>query len=135
MKHYEILEHKADLKIRAFGKKKEELFLNMMLGMAESMKPEIEVGTRIKREIKIEPLDLPSLLVDFLNEVLYQSQTNKEVYNDVKFSKFSDNLLEGELIGQKVERFGEDIKAVTHHGLEFKQNKDGIWEAVVLFDI
>ena len=34
MKNYEILEHKADLKIRAFGKTKEELFLNMLLGMA-----------------------------------------------------------------------------------------------------
>jgi len=135
MTKYEILEHKADLKIRAFGKTKEELFLNMMLGMEESMKPEIEVRTRIKREIKIESLDLPALLVDFLSEALYQSQVNKEVYNSVKFSKFSDNYLEGKLIGQKVERFGEDIKAVTYHNLEVNQNKDGIWKAVVLFDI
>ena len=85
MKKFEILEHKADLKIRAFGKTKEELFLNMLLGMSESMNPEIEAGTRVKREIKIESLDLPALLVDFLSEALYQSQTNKEVYNSVKF--------------------------------------------------
>jgi SHS2 domain-containing protein len=44
MKRFEILEHKADLKIRAFGKTKEELFLNMMIGMTESQKPEIEEG-------------------------------------------------------------------------------------------
>ena len=135
MKKYEILEHKADLKIRAFGKTKEELFLNLLFGMAENMKPEIEAGTRVKREIKIESLDLPALLVDFLSEALYQSQTNKEVYNSVKFSKFSDNFLEGELIGQKAERFGEDIKAVTYHNLEINQNKTGTWEAIVLFDI
>ena len=30
MKKFEILEHKADLKIRAFGKTKEELFQNML---------------------------------------------------------------------------------------------------------
>ena len=132
---YEILEHKADLKIRAFGKTKEELFLNLLFGMTESMKPEIETGTRIKREIKIESLDLPTLLVDFLSEVLYLSQINKEIYNDVKFRKFLDNYLEGELIGQKIKRFGEDIKAVTYHNLEINQNKDGTWEIVVLFDI
>ena len=42
--------------------------------------------------------------------------------------------IEGELIGQKVKRFGEDIKAVTHHDLDIQQ-EDGIWRATVLFDI
>ncbi len=46
---YEILEHKADLKIRAFGKTKEELFLNMLLGMAESQKPEIKGEEKNKK--------------------------------------------------------------------------------------
>ncbi|PIR90405.1 hypothetical protein COU04_00035, partial [bacterium (Candidatus Gribaldobacteria) CG10_big_fil_rev_8_21_14_0_10_33_41] len=36
-KKYEILEHKADLKIRAFGKTKQELFLNMLLGMTSGL--------------------------------------------------------------------------------------------------
>jgi len=53
------------------------------------------------------------------------TQVNKEIYNKVKFTKFTDTELEAELSGQKVERFGEDIKAVTYHGLEIKQNKDG----------
>jgi len=65
----------------------------------------------------------------------YISQVNQEVYNDVKFSKFSDKELEGELIGNEVESFGEDIKAVTYHGLEIKRNKKGLWEGIVLFDI
>ncbi len=74
-------------------------------------------------------------MVDFLSEALYLSQANKEVYLDAKFRKFSDNNLEGEIIGQKVKSFGEDIKAVTHHGLDIHQKKDGPWEATVLFDI
>jgi SHS2 domain-containing protein len=141
MKKYEILEHKADLKIRAFGKTKEELFLNMLLGMKESQKAEV-VLEKVKREIKIKSLNLEILLVDFLSEVLYLIQVNKEIYNSIKFKKFTDPStgsgqaeIEGELIGQKVERFGEDIKAVTYHGLEIRQRKDGTWEATVLFDI
>ena len=48
MAKYEILEHTADLKIRVFGKTKEELFLNSLLAMAESMKPEVEKGAEIR---------------------------------------------------------------------------------------
>jgi len=135
MKKFEILEHKADLKIRAFGKTKEELFLNMLLGTTESQKPEIQKKQKIKREIKIKSLGLETLLVDFLSEILYLSQTNKEIYQDMQFKKFTDTEIEGELIGQKVERFGEDIKAVTYHGLNIRQKKDSSWEATVLFDI
>ena len=132
---YEILEHKADLKIRVFGKTKEELFLNTLLGMTESQKPEIKGKEKIKREIEIKSIDLQTLLVDFLSEALYLSQVNKEVYFDISFKKFSDAKLKGELIGQKVERFGEDIKAATYHNLDIGQKKDGTWEATILFDI
>ncbi len=135
MKKHEVLEHKADLKIRAFGKTKEELFKNMLLGMAESQKPEIKSKEKTKREIKIKSLDLSALLIDFLNEVLYLSQVNKEAYLDFKFKKFKDDELEGELIGQKVDKFREDIKAATFHNLEVKQTENRNWEGTVLFDI
>ena len=134
MKKFEVLEHKADLKIRAFGKTKAELFLNMLFGMAENQRAEIKNKEKIKRKIKIRSLDFAALLVDFLSEALYLSQVNKEVYFKAEFTKFTDREIEGELIGQKVERFGEDIKAVTHHDLDIQQ-EDGIWRATVLFDI
>ena len=135
MKPYQILEHKADLKIRAFGKGKEEVFLNMLLAMTESQRPEIKEKEKITREVKVASTDLSALLVGFLSEVLYLSQTNREVYFEVTFKKFSDTELEGELTGQKVERFGEEIKAVTWHSLDIHQEKDGVWQATVLFDV
>jgi SHS2 domain-containing protein len=134
MKKYEILEHKADLKIRTFGKTKEELFLNMMIAMLESMKPEGLKG-KAKREIKTESNNLSTLLVDFLSEVLYLSQVNEEIYKDIKFKKLTDKELKGELIGQKFERIGLDIKGVTYHSLDIHQKKDRAWEATILFDI
>lgn len=134
-KKYEILDHPADLKIRAFGKTKEELFLNILYAMGNYQKGEIKDKAVIKREIRVESPDLAALLVDFLSEVLYLSQINKEIFSDVKFTKFTDTELEAELFGQKAECFGEDIKAVTYHGLDISQTKDGIWQATILFDI
>ena len=132
---YEILEHKADLKIRAFGKTKEELFLNMLLGMTNGLRPKIKSQKSKVKTVRIRSLDLEALLVDFLSEVLYLIQVNREIYNDIKFKKFTNTEIEGKLLGQKAERFGEDIKAVTYHGLEIRQRKDGTREATVLFDI
>jgi len=136
MKKYEILEHKADLQIRVFGGTKEELFQNALLGMQESMKPEIRKQDKeTKRKIKIKSTDLSALLVDFLSEVLYLSQFQKEIFFDIIFEKLTDEELRGEFVGQRVARFNEDIKAVTHHQLDVHQGQDGIWQATILFDI
>lgn len=135
MKKFEVLEHKADLKIRAFGKTKEELFLNMLRGMTSGLRPKIKNKKLKIKKIKVKAPDLAALLVDFLSEVLYLGQVNKEAYFKVNFKRSSDQEIEAEILGQKVERFGEDIKAVTYHGLDLHQRNDGIWEAVVLFDI
>lgn len=132
---YKILEHPADVRVQAFGNTKEELFLDAMLGMNAILKPQIKSQKlKVKNKIKIKSVDFNALLVDFLSEVLYLIQTNKEIYTDVKFNKFSDKELEGELFGNKVSEFGEDIKAVTYHRLKIEQ-KNGLFEATVLFDI
>lgn len=137
MKSYEILEHKADLKIRVFGRDLKELFKNAMLCMEKSLEPQVKnQETKIKKKIKIKSNDLTSLLVNFLAEINYLNEVNKEVYNDIKFIKFSETELEGEIFGKKVRRFGLIIKGITYHDLNICQrSKDKIWEATILFDI
>lgn len=139
MKPYEILGHMADLGIRAFGKTKEELFLNMLKGMFEAARP---ISQRVKKsesqkvakEIKIKSTDEESLLVDFLSEALAQSDINNEAYFEAKFDKLTDKELEGKIFGWPVESFAVEIKAATYHGLEIK--KIGAhWEAKVILDI
>jgi len=152
---YEILEHTGDAKIRVFGKTKEELFLHALLGMNEILKPKVSAqgesasggkspasakasAGRQKskaRKITLQSTDINALLVDFLSEVNYLRLVSMDIYNDIKFTKFSDVELEGELNGYEVEEFGEDIKAVTFHELDIKKNKEGFWETVVIFDI
>ena len=132
---YKILDHISDLKIKVLGESLPELFENAVFAMKECLRPEIEIpekNTKIK--IKIKSADLFSLLVDFLSEVLYQAQVNKEVYHKVKFDKFSDTEIEAELSGEKVKRFGLEIKGVTYHNLEIKKIKNH-WQAIIVFDI
>jgi len=129
-----ILEHRADLRIMAFGKTKEELFNNIMNGMFKGARYETE-EREIKRKIEISSFDLSSLLVDFLNKILYLTETKKEVYQKINFKKFSDNEIKGILIGKKLKRIGVQIKAVTYCDLEIGQKENKTWEAKILFDI
>jgi SHS2 domain-containing protein len=136
MKKFEILEHRADLKIRVFGRTKEELFENAMVGMFEAAKYEKEIKSqKSKVKIKIKSIDLPSLLVDFLSEVLYLAETKKLVFEKVEFRKFTENEIEANLFGKPLKRMGVHIKGVTYHDLDIHQEKDGTWQATVLFDI
>ncbi len=134
MKKFEFLEHPADLKIRAFGKDKKELFKNLMVGAQSALRPEI-IGRLAETKIKIDAEDLESLVVDFLDEINYLNEVNKEVYQRIEFENFSDTGIEADLFGKKVKRFGRQIKGVTFHDLAVKQEENGRWQAVVLFDV
>lgn len=133
--NYEILEHTADLKIRAYGKDLPELFSNILKGMFEACEPVIsDKLSIINREIKIQSQNLESLLVDFLSEALYLSDVNNEVYFEAEFEKLTEQELNGKIKGKKIEGLKEEIKAVTWHDLEIKKVNNQ-WQATVLFDI
>jgi SHS2 domain-containing protein len=140
---YEVLEHPSELRIRVYGKILEELFSNAVLAMGEILqhnaKLQIENANVANSEAaQIESVDINSLLVDFLSEILAKSQISKKVYQVYKFTSFKFNddeaSLEVELIGHPAAHFDEDIKAVTYEDLDIKQI-DGIWQTVIVFDI
>lgn len=156
MKPFEILEHTADLRIRVFGKNPEELFKNALAGMmgylkrptADGQRPKAKgQRTKVFRIIKISSPDLNALLVDFLSEALTLADTNQEVYREAEFLRFpkpsADSIFkkdgelgfEARLLGERIDRFDKDIKAVTYHRLNIEQNKEDFWEATIVFDI
>jgi SHS2 domain-containing protein len=82
-------------------------------------------------------LDINSLLVDFLSEILAKSQINKAVYlvSSIKYQVSEKKAnLEAELVAFPRERFREDIKAVTYEDLDIKKIND-IYRTDLVFDI
>jgi len=133
---YQILPHPADVKLQITASTKEELFQGALKGMASIIQPQIPPkAPLVKENIEIQSLDLNALLVDFLNEVLAKTDITQVVFNKLKIRKLTDNYLQAEIEGQKSDYFDQEIKAVTHHGLEIKQNKNGHYQVTILFDI
>lgn len=133
---FKVLEHTADLKIQGFGKDLPELFTNMALGVASQQIKDAESQKTDGQyqKIIVQSDDLQSLFIDWLNEILYQGETNQKVYLDFKILNFSETKIEAEIAGLPVGEKSIEIKAATYHGLEIKKD-DERWVATVIFDI
>lgn len=133
---YKVIEHISDLQMKIEADTLQDLFVEAMQGMMAMVKLKIEFAApKIKREISLKSPDRTALLIDFLNEVLALSQSNKEVYDDISFKKFDETSLEAEIRGFKVLEFDEDIKAVTYHEADVRENSKGVWKTNLVFDI
>ena len=133
---YTIFEHIADVGILVHGNSEEELFSDALCGMMKILDPRaIDPKQKVERTVTLDAPDTTALLIDFLNNVLSNAYINKEMYTEVVFKKLSEHSLGAVLRGFAARDFGEDIKAVTYHGADVKQNEKGIWETKILFDI
>lgn len=131
---YKILEHKADIRLKITASTIKELFQGALEGMTSIIKSEETKREPIEEKIEVSSLDINALLVDFLNQVLTLSDVYNAVFDKVEIEKLTKQEIQGKIKGQKVDKFKEEIKAVTYHNLVVEK-KDDIWQATVLFDI
>ena len=141
MKEFEILEHTADIGIAAYGKNKEEVFINAAKGMFKIIAGENKtLKQNFYDKIKLEADNLEGLLFAWLNELLYISETKLVILSKFKIKELSDYQIKAEVEGMKINppsvKIEREIKAVTYHRLEIKKDEEsGLWSAQIIFDI
>ena len=130
---YRYLDHMTDAIIEAYGSTLEETFENAAKALCDTM---IDLKTvRAEREIKFSAKgnDLYSLLFDWLDKVMLLLVADRIAMSQfsVKIKQHdSDYLLEGITRGEPLEldrhHYKVEIKAVTYHEMEIRQEKDMI---------
>ncbi|VVB61977.1 Protein archease [uncultured archaeon] len=136
MKHYELIEHTADVGVKAYGKTVAEAFEHAAEAMFDIITDESTIDSIGEYDIQIEAPDLEQLLVDWLSKLLFLNDAE-----DLVFGKFemtlTDNHLSAHIFGEKYNKkkhkMGVEIKAVTYHMLEV--HKIAPIFVQVLFDI
>ncbi|MCK4455587.1 MAG: archease [Thermoplasmata archaeon] len=132
---YELIEHTADVAVKAYGKDLSELFANAALGMFNVMTDTSTVKSVGEYTVEVESADLEGLLVDWLSELLYLFDTQEVFLREFDVT-IDDNKLTASVRGEKLDRerhpLKSDVKAATYHMLEINE-KEGY--AVVLLDI
>ena len=131
---FEELDHTADWKIRVWGKDYADLFRNAALAMYVLMGKKVRTGPEVAREVEVEAVDYPSLLVAWLNELLFLSEVNEELYDDVEILAISPERLRARVRGFVGKCELSKIKAATYHDLEIRETDKGV-EATVVFDV
>ncbi len=132
---FTIYEERTDVRMEAASPTIEGLFQDSAEALFAALEPQHErYHPSRERHITVEGRDAAGLLVEFLNELLRMAHAHKEVYLKIEFTRFDKNSLDATLEGVPVEGFHEEVKAVTHHEAEVRQNEKGGWEALILFD-
>jgi len=138
MKTYELIDHTADIGVKAYGKTLSEAFQNAAKGMFDIITDSSEIESVGQYNISLDAQDLEQLLVDFLSELLYLHSANNLVFGFFKVDlNDKKNSLNATIFGEKLDvskhKIGSEIKAVTYHMLKVKKSKPV--HVQVLFDI
>jgi SHS2 domain-containing protein len=138
MKIYELIDHTADIGLKAYGKTLSEAFQNAAKGMFDIITDKSEIENIGQYNIALEASDLEQLLVDWLSELLYLHSANNLVFDFFKVEldekkKSLTATVFGEKLDASKHNIGSEIKAVTYHMLEVKKSKP--IHVQVLFDI
>ena len=138
MKTYEIIDHTADIGIKAFGKNLAEAFENAAKGMFDIITDNSEIESVGQYDIELSAPDLEQLLVDWLSELLFLNCSKNLVFGffKVEIDEKKKHLVAhvfGEKYSTTKHKIGAEIKAVTYHMLKVKNKRP--FEVHVLFDI
>ncbi len=135
---YELIDHPADLGLRAFGETREELFINAARALFDQIVDREKVETPLCRSLTVEAPNEEELLVRFLSELLYLFAGEEFLPGKFKIKKMDDRHLQADIGGEKFtpshHQLKTEIKAVTYHNLKINHDKTG-WKAEVLFDV
>lgn len=142
MKPFELIDHTADVGIKAHGTTLTELFENAARGMfavitCEGANPQ---GSHVEKNIEINKAagGLEDMLVSWLSELLYIFNREKICFNSFRIAGLNNNSLKAEAGGVNIDLYQSDlyteIKAVTFHNLKIEEDVEG-FSCVIIFDV
>ena len=140
MKAFEFVDiTTADVAFVAYGKDLNELFENAALAMFEVMVNTRQIEEKVEEKVSVDGYDLESLMFNWLNELLYISDSKNMAFNKFIVKIDESNLrleatCRGEVINPKKHETRTVVKAATYHQMKIWKEND-IWKAQVILDI
>jgi SHS2 domain-containing protein len=133
MAGFQEVEHTADYAIFVWAPSLHGLFNQAALGILSLSGISISCDQRIEKEIQLTALDMESLLVEFLSELIFMIEMDS-----IAFDEFDIQIAENSILcvmkGSSIHSIKRAIKAVTYHDLEIKSLPDR-YEVKIVFDV
>lgn len=129
---YLEIAHTADWALHVWAPDLKALLITAAEGMYALLGVVADPSQPVQQHLALEAIDAESLLVAFLNELVFQLEERRAFWQfdlEVKGTQ-----LEGELTGARVIGQSKEIKAVTYHDLAIQKGERGL-EVTVVFDV
>ena len=137
-KTFEIIDHTADIGIIAYGKDVEELFSNAALALFSLITEPESIEEKSHLKLKVSSEDRDSLLVEWLNELIYFFDAKHLLFNRFDIESLTHNELKaichGESFDPMKHKIKRGVKAATYHMLKPDKSGDGC-KAQIILDI
>jgi len=136
-KGFDIIDHTADVGIVAYGADLSQAFANAARGLFSLITELDDVEEVTHRDIELTAPDRESLLVGWLNELIYIFDAEQIVFKRFDITRLGNTGLKARSYGEKVDRskhrLKTGVKAATYHMLSVGRGNG--FEVRVLFDI
>ena len=131
---FEEIAHTADWSIRVWADDWAGLLTESARGMYALANAVASPSPRVKRELSLDAVDAESLLVAFLEELLYLSESEGLIFDQFEFMNISETQIHAMMEGKALRSQDKEIKAVTFHNLEIRRSERGL-EVEIVFDV
>lgn len=135
MERYVLIDHTADMMVRAFGSTLEECFGNAAYALFDQTVDLSNVGTSESVDIRVSGIDDEDRLFSFLSEMLFIEDADNLILRefDVRFE--GDDVVctaRGDRLDRSKHRVKSEVKAVTYHMMQIDRDTPSV---TVLFDV
>ena len=135
---WEHLEHGADIGIRGYGSSLPEAFAQAALAMSGVVTDLDKINPAETVTVECEAPEFDLLLVDWLNEIVYQMATRNMLFRRFEV-EILDHQLRARLYGESTNpdkhQPAVEIKGATFTELEVQQADNGEWIAQCVIDV
>ena len=135
VKRYELIDHTADLMVKAHGKTLEECFSNAGYALFDQTVDLSTVKPTNTYIIEIRGDHDEDRLYSFLSELLFLEDCEGLVLCDFNVKFIDDSVqctAKGEVLDRSIHRVRSEIKAVTYHMMNIDRTEPSV---TVIFDV
>jgi len=127
-------EHVGEVRMRVDAPSRAELLAEAGRALAQLSvgSEELPSANESPETVELQAIDPTALLVDWLNELLFRSETQLKIFVEFSFDRLADRELRASMRGVRVDELRTVVKAATLHDLEFEEQPDGIFATLVL---
>jgi SHS2 domain-containing protein len=136
-KDFEFIDHTADVGIIAYGTDMKQAFANAARALFSLIMELDDIREVSHRDIEVTATDEESLLVAWLNELIYLFDAENMLFKRFDIIQLDNTKLRARSYGERVDssrhKLKIGVKAATYHMLKVEKNNGA--KVQVLFDI